>query len=331
MAAFKQRADTVYDSTDLSIVDVQARSEPKVIPLSVADHDLVWQRLLVPNNTASADDKAAVQTFLYRLPWLHRTYTEFYPDNKVIPMEHLMNFLAVPMQFAVSSVQYVNYTSLVEKHPLPDEMITTATGGRSIQRFVSQPWAVWTFIAAGSAITLLSGLGFVVILCQQNPVAESSGILEMAMAVKITTEAGAGEVYPSAGLVTFADFVREIKPEERGSTRRMTAKFRGRRVKVVHLSGGQVTSVPILLVTERTTRLDTPSHSRVRIWRLCRATRVVSGPPPLFVSGDEVERPSWPADEALQMSGLESSDAGLGDGERSSVGSQPRDSGRLTT
>jgi hypothetical protein len=230
MTAYQQMATTTYGRQDLFIKNVQTNTDPQELFLNLSDHNQVWTRLFTTSISSTADANAAVNTILYRLTWLYRTYSEWYPDNDVIQRGILQNFLAIDMQFAVTAVQYANYKDTSgAKHQLPDFMRTTAVGGHSIQRFVAQPWAVLTFIISGSIITILCVLGFVWILVQESPIPESTGITEWDVLGR--TSGGASAEHPDT--VPFDALFHELPPEDRWSTWKVSRALRGRRLKLV--------------------------------------------------------------------------------------------------
>ncbi|KAF3805791.1 hypothetical protein GCG54_00005155 [Colletotrichum gloeosporioides] len=178
--AYRQNATTTYSQKDLSIQHAEPISEPVRVKMSVPDMDLIWNRIFVPRPLSSQLDLESINITIARMAWKYRTYTEFFPDNEM-HVELLQNFLSVPLQFAITAMQYANYTLALpaDKRTFPPELLTTATGGRSIKRFVSHPWTVLVFIAAGSSVVMLTGFGFWWILKQPNPLPKSSGIVEL--------------------------------------------------------------------------------------------------------------------------------------------------------
>src|SRR5437667_5044024 len=119
-----------------------------------------------------------------------RLYDDVYPEYENSPFVHLANFLAVPVQFMVATVIYANYTVL-SRGPLasvaeasgifalPSNMTTVAVGGKSMQRFVGRPWAVWAFMSSSCALVLAAGALLAWMLWQPSDLPKSSGMPEL--------------------------------------------------------------------------------------------------------------------------------------------------------
>ncbi|KAF9871475.1 hypothetical protein CkaCkLH20_11122 [Colletotrichum karsti] len=145
--AYRQNATTVYSQKDLSIQHVAPRSDPVRVKMSEEDMDLIWNRIFLPRPLSSELDLESINVTISRMAWKYRTYTEFFPDND-LHVELLQNFLAVPLQFAVTAMQYANYTLALpkDKWTFPPELITTATGGRSIKRVRGIAHGNWVLV-----------------------------------------------------------------------------------------------------------------------------------------------------------------------------------------
>ncbi|KAF3351905.1 hypothetical protein VdG1_09517 [Verticillium dahliae VDG1] len=152
----------------------------------------------------------------------------FFPDHDV-PVEQLRNFLAVPLQFGITALQYANYTMALppEKRAFPPELLTVATGGRSIMKFVGPLWTAWVFIVSGVLVTVLSGCGFWYILVQAHPVPRPSGILEVDFAVKLEdVKARNGE----SSVGSFSEVAEEMHSREDYSAWSIIKSLRDKRI-----------------------------------------------------------------------------------------------------
>ena len=192
--AYRQYTNTIYDRRNLSIIHSQPVSEPERIPLHARQYMDIFEKAFVPSPNATSIDNATVATLAFNLGWMHRTFTEVFPDNTGTIVTSLENVLAVPLQWSVTAHQLANY-SLAARSPssnffaLPDNMLTVARGGKSVQRLAIQPWSGCTFIATHVAI-LLFVLANIIWIMQASPIREVAHSLPeldmLAMAPKIT-------------------------------------------------------------------------------------------------------------------------------------------------
>ncbi|KAL0936119.1 uncharacterized protein CTRU02_208334 [Colletotrichum truncatum] len=227
--AYRQNATTMYSQKDLSIQHVEAVSKPVRVKMSEPDMELIWNRIFVPRNNSDDFDLQSINITIARMTWKYRTYTEFFPDNEM-HVELLQNFLSVPLQFAITALQYANYTMALpeEKRVFPPELLTKATGGRSIKRFVSQPWTVIVFIAAGSTVVALTGGGFWWILSQLHPLPKPSGIVEVDFMSRLSDLQKDRDQHGSTE--PFSDLVHDIRSQDKQSAWQIIQALRERRL-----------------------------------------------------------------------------------------------------
>ncbi|KAF6793820.1 hypothetical protein CSOJ01_13792 [Colletotrichum sojae] len=243
-SAYRQNATTTYSQKDLSIQHVETVSKPVPVTILASDMELIWNRIFVPQPLSSTQiDLESINVTISRMAWKYRTYTEFFPDNQM-HVELLQNFLSVPLQFAVTALQYANYTLALpdEKRTFPPELLTTATGGRSIKRLVSQPWTVWVFIGAGTAVVALTGAGFWWILAQPHPLPKPSGIVELDFISRLS------DLQQRSSQVRdhdpeFAYLVQDIRSQRQHSAWQIIKALRERRLGLVPENEGR-TDVP---------------------------------------------------------------------------------------
>ncbi|KAM0330148.1 hypothetical protein ACHAQA_004321 [Verticillium albo-atrum] len=197
MTVYRQNATTTYDRDDLSIKHITPTSKQVLEPMSAPEAERIWRRIFIPTEDADLIDRQSINVTIYRLAWKYRTYTEFFPDHDV-PVEQLRNFLAVPLQFGVTALQYANYTMALpeDKRAFPPELLTVATGGRSIMKF-------------------------------DHPVPRPSGILEVDFAVKLEdVKAGHG----GKGAGAFSEVAEEMHSKEDYSAWSIIRTLRGMRI-----------------------------------------------------------------------------------------------------
>ncbi|KAG7103368.1 hypothetical protein HYQ45_017525 [Verticillium longisporum] len=228
MTVYRQNATTTYDRSDLSIKHVTPTSKQVLQPMSAPEALRIWRRIFIPTSKADLIDRQSINVTIHRLAWKYRTYTEFFPDHDV-PVEQLRNFLAVPLQFGITALQYANYTMALppEKRAFPPELLTVATGGRSIMKFVGPLWTAWVFIVSGVLVIVVSGCGFWYILVQAHPVPRPSGILEVDFAVKLEdVRARNGE----SSMGNFSEVAEEMHSREDYSAWSIIKSLRDKRI-----------------------------------------------------------------------------------------------------
>ncbi|KAI9164058.1 hypothetical protein HJFPF1_05693 [Paramyrothecium foliicola] len=193
MSAYHQFTTTTYSRQNLSILHTEPEGDPKKVPLIASDYADIFDTLLVPKlvpslvTTDVAQANRSVSALTYALNWVHRVYGEIFTDEENTLATVLQNFLSIPIQFAVTAHQLANYTIgrdetlrlFLGDFPLPEDMITTATGGVSTQRLVIKDWTGWTFIAVDGAVLMIVFLGIICILQHQIPLPTLTGLTEL--------------------------------------------------------------------------------------------------------------------------------------------------------
>lgn len=182
MTVYKQFTTTSYDRQNSSIIDVQLTSKPQRMFLNATEYLAIANRVLIPTPTESEIDNFNINALNYFLTWAHRTYRYSFPDDQNTLITSLHNFLAVPLQFTVTAVQFSNYTAEklgLGSFPMPNDTITVATSGRSSSRLFIQPWAGWLFIAGNLALLLFVFGGIVFMLLQDSKLPHTTGVEEL--------------------------------------------------------------------------------------------------------------------------------------------------------
>lgn len=158
-------------------------SEPQRTFLNATEYLAIAKRILIPTSFESEVDRTNINALNYFLTWAHRTYRYSFPDDKNTLVTTLHNFLAVPLQFTVTAIQFSNYTTAghsgVGLFPMPNDTITVATSGRSSSRLFIQPWAGWLFIAGNLALLAFIFGGIVFMLLQDNKLPQATGVDEL--------------------------------------------------------------------------------------------------------------------------------------------------------
>lgn len=184
MTAYKQFTTPSYNRRNGSIVDIQIPegSKPLLITTNATDYKTVFRAILIPRVNATVSDISNINSLIHAMTWSHRTYVKTFPDNKDTTTSNLRNVLAVPFQHTVTATIFGNY-SLSERgqnsstlFTLPDEMITTATGGTSNNMLSILKWTGWVFIAGDLAIHLLVAIGMIWVLFRKADLPASVGM-----------------------------------------------------------------------------------------------------------------------------------------------------------
>lgn len=255
MTVYRQNVTTMYARADLAIKHIEATSPPVRVHTSADDTQQIWDRIFVPDGLADMTDRQSINVTIHRLAWKYRTYVEFFPDHNA-PVELLSNFMAVPLQFAVTAMQYANSTGKLpeDKQGFPAELITTATGGRSIQKFVSPAWTAWTFIVSAVGVVLLTGAGYLWVLTREHPVPRPSGITELDFATKLAN----GQPVAGEGVTegTLPDLLRDLKTRDAYTAWTVVRHLKGHRLELTPevRADGAVDAVnfPVLRMTAKT-------------------------------------------------------------------------------
>ncbi|KAK3386865.1 hypothetical protein B0H63DRAFT_141637 [Podospora didyma] len=201
MTAFKQFTTVTYDRTNGTIIDVKATPDPNPqhMPLDATDYRRIWNKiLLLPKDNTSTTPliQTKVNSILYDLTWLHRTYQVSFPDQKQTPVNYLHNFLAVPLQFSIVAHEFVNYThpliaQVLGGLPLPEEMQTVAVSGWSSSRLIIQEWTGWVFISGSVAVLVSAMVCIVWIATRPDPLFSTTGVPELDI-LRVTEREGGG-------------------------------------------------------------------------------------------------------------------------------------------
>jgi hypothetical protein len=195
MSAYKQYSTTSYRRKDLHILDVTLTSEPQAVPLNESDYQLLWRRMLVPTDQANSLDRSMIDSVTFSLAWLQWLYDDEFPDDANTPMEHLENFLAIPLQFMVTAIQFANSTIQEQsgdpdgfgslQFPLPADMLTMAVGVRIMKRVKGQIWVVCLFtVTAVLAVLFIGALLVWMVFFQRYRPAAITGVPDMDIAEK---------------------------------------------------------------------------------------------------------------------------------------------------
>ncbi|KAK3936514.1 hypothetical protein QBC46DRAFT_357414 [Diplogelasinospora grovesii] len=131
----------------------------------------IWGRVFIPHQNSSSFDNSSIASLIGSLTWLLRLEHDLYSSDKNTPVTYLQNFLAVPLQFTVSCIQYANYTSgdAAGTWAMPDEFKTQAIFGTSDNRIYGPPGPTISFIAVAVATDLIFAAMIFWMLVQGRP------------------------------------------------------------------------------------------------------------------------------------------------------------------
>ena len=268
MSLYRQFTTTTYNAQNLSMVNTQPASDAELMFLNISDYTTILNEVLVPNENTSQSDNISINALTYALTWMHRTYDEVFPSDNNSLITNLYNFLVIPQLFMVTAVQLCNYTVIEDgleaelgDFPMPDDMITTATGGRSTSRLVILPWTGYLFIAINVVVLLFILGGLVWILFQPRALPSSTGVdeldsLRLAEKTRYVSPATKGERnMDSSALIKWA---RNLDPSSRSRRQDLRKTLRGSRIEI--MENTEQTEAQILLhATDE--RLNSPSGS----------------------------------------------------------------------
>ncbi|KAK4450959.1 hypothetical protein QBC34DRAFT_484187 [Podospora aff. communis PSN243] len=188
MTAYYQSATVTYDRDNGSIIDLRAiphhpSTPPELIdvPLSAKDYLDLWRKILIPEppkNTSTTRielTRTKINSILYDITWLHRTYEVTFPDQKDAPLTYLSNFLAVPLQFGVVAVEFANYT-------VPKAVVDAFLDGKGFllpEELRTVAWTGWVFIGGAIVMLVLAAVGIAWVLSRPVKGIGRSGIPEL--------------------------------------------------------------------------------------------------------------------------------------------------------
>jgi hypothetical protein len=237
MTRYKQYATTAYNRVDFSIQNVTPTSPPLRESLNATDFTATWDKIFKPTPRSLADDITMIKALTFSLGWLLRLYDDYFPDDSHSPITHLQNFLAVPQQFMVTCVEFVNQ-SMIHTLPgaftLPDDMQTTAARGESMTRFLAQEWVVWIYIAALAFFVFGAGAIILHMVVRREEIPISTGFPEIDIAARLSQHEGRED-----GMVTLQELARgDDWQKSSSSSYAMAGHLRRRNIKVLSKGDG---------------------------------------------------------------------------------------------
>ena len=268
MSLYRQFTTTTYNAQNLSMVNTQATSDAELMFLNASDYTTILNEVLVPNENSSQSDNISINALTYALTWMHRTYDEVFPSDKNSLITNLYNFLVIPQLFMVTAVQLCNYTVIEDgleaelgNFPMPDDMITTAIGGRSTSRLVILPWTGYLFIAINVVVLLFILGGLVWILFQPRALPPSTGVdeldsLRLAGKARYVRRVTPGEINMDDSMLIKLAHNLDLSSSSR--RRDLRKKLRGSRIEIME-DTEQVETQILLHATDE--RLNSPSGS----------------------------------------------------------------------
>jgi hypothetical protein len=190
MTAFTQLTTTSYNRRNGSIVDIEIPQGAVPLPIitNASDFKTVFRAILTPSPTADLADISNINALIYAMTWSHRTYVKSFPDDKDHTTSTLRNALAVPFQHTITAAIFGNYSAsekgqkAIAQFVLPDEMITTATGGTSRSRLAILEWTGWLFIAGDATVHLIVLAGLLWIVFRKKGLQRTIGLGDIQVA-----------------------------------------------------------------------------------------------------------------------------------------------------
>lgn len=184
LTAFEQLATASYNRRNGSIVNIEIPqgAVPVLIDTSASDYKTVFRAILTPGPNATLNDVSNINALIYAMTWSHRTYVKSFPDDKDTMTSILRNVLAVPFQHTITATIFGNYSAsehgltAVTQLVLPDEMITTATGGTSRSRLAILRWTGWLFVAGDAAVHLVVLAALLWVVLREGPLPTTVGL-----------------------------------------------------------------------------------------------------------------------------------------------------------
>ena len=184
MKAFKQLTSTSYNRRNGSIVDVHVPPGAVPVPISInaTDYKTVFRTILNPGPIANVRDNSSINALIGAMTWAHRTYVKSFPDDKDSTTSYLRNVLAVPLQHTITAAIFGNYSASergytgITQFVLPQEMITTATGGTARSRFAIQWWTGLLFAVGNAVVHLAVLVGLLWVLLRKGSLPGTVGL-----------------------------------------------------------------------------------------------------------------------------------------------------------
>jgi hypothetical protein len=170
LTVYQQNATTAYSRQNLSILHFDTDSTTNTSYIETSLYWTIWDVLFDQDKSQQALDSMWQNSIFFQLNWFLRLYQDrFQYDQR--PLTYLQNFIAIPLQFSTTALQFANATfageNLANVFPLPADLDVTASGARVITRFKGQVWTFCVFTAIGSSLVLYPGLILAWILLQK--------------------------------------------------------------------------------------------------------------------------------------------------------------------
>ena len=97
MATYKQYATTAYNRQNFSIIDVRPTASLEQMSINALDYKTIFEKIMIPTSPINETDRAGIESLVYSLTWLHRTYIGSFPDDQNSLVTNLHNLLAIPL------------------------------------------------------------------------------------------------------------------------------------------------------------------------------------------------------------------------------------------
>jgi hypothetical protein len=161
LAVYRQNATTAYSRQNLTILHFDTDATPNTYNIDTTLFWTIWDILFDQDKSQQALDSAFQNSVFFELTWFLRLYQDRYKYDQR-PLAYLQNFIAIPLQFSTTALQFANATlageNLTNVFPLPADLQVTASGARVVTRFKGQVWTFYVFTAIGGCLVLYPGV-----------------------------------------------------------------------------------------------------------------------------------------------------------------------------
>jgi hypothetical protein len=209
MSIFQRNATVAYDGKNFSILSIESISSAVPEPINPTDLHTVFAYALNSSGSNSSDNTVQADSVLFNLGWISRLYEDYFPENKLGPQTLLQGFLAIPIQFGTTALQYINATHSNEGNTfaLSPSLETTASSADSVYRALAAPWTVYLYISLVLlSVTWSIFLFLLLIFGNTSAIPNLSNFPEIDIASKMTVFQYVHGISESSALVPVQDY-----------------------------------------------------------------------------------------------------------------------------
>ena len=272
MVAFKRNATVAYDARNISILGVESISSPEPVEVKADDLRQIFSTALSGNGTS--DDAELSDAVVFQLGWILRSYQDNFRGVPSLPLDLLLGFLVVPLQFSTLALVAFNATFSQTDPPIfraliPQDMETTASAAYITYRALATPWIVYIFIASAWLLLIWASVISGYILTQSTVVPNTSVFPE----IDVSSKSSASITLPeySHGIEECSAMLRN---EHLGNaeTHAIITAIQRKRIRVAQLSDGNESIVVLVTGKQFLKDVDVISDG-VQMQKLVRRKR----------------------------------------------------------